>query len=81
MPASLITSKGQTTIPKEIRDHLNLHPGDRVDFVIRENGKVVIEPATLDVKELEGILYKPGRKTVSIEEMGKAIKERFKRKQ
>ncbi|MCL4537450.1 MAG: hypothetical protein M1610_07660 [Nitrospirae bacterium] len=34
------------------------------------NGKVVMEPATLDVKELEGILYKPGRKAVSIEEMG-----------
>ncbi len=45
------------------------------------NGKVVMEPATLDVKELEGILYKPGRKAVSIEEMGKAIRERFKRKQ
>lgn len=81
MPASVITSKGQTTIPKKIRDHLNLHPGDRVDFVIGENGRVIITPATLDAQELEGILSRPGRKTVSVEEMKKAVRERFRKKQ
>lgn len=81
MPVSLITSKGQTTVPKEIRDYLNLHPGDKVDFVIVENGKVILEPATLDVKELNGILYSPIRKAVSIKEMEKAIRKRFGRKQ
>ena len=80
MPASLITSKGQTTIPKKIRELLHLQPGDRVDFVVDETGKVVLEPATLDVKELEGILHRPGMKAVSIEDMKKAIKERFRRK-
>ncbi|MFA5354358.1 MAG: type II toxin-antitoxin system PrlF family antitoxin [Thermodesulfovibrionales bacterium] len=81
MPASVITSKGQTTIPKKIRDHLNLHPGDRVDFVIGENGRVIIEPATLDAGELEGILSRPGIKAVSVEEMKKTIRERFRDKQ
>ncbi len=80
MPASLITSKGQTTIPKKIRKYLHLQPGDRIDFVVDERGKVVLEPATLDVRELEGILHRQGMKAVSTEEMKKAVKERFKRK-
>ena len=80
MPVSLITVKGQTTIPKKIRDYLKLHPGDKVDFVIKENGKVILEPATLDVKELEGILHRPGMKAVSTEEMKRAIRKRFKKK-
>lgn len=80
MPASLITSKGQTTIPKKIREYLQLQPGDRVDFVVDEKGKVTLEPATLDVKELEGILRRPGMKPLSTEDMKKAVKERFKRK-
>lgn len=80
MPTSMITVKGQTTIPKEIRDYLNLQPGDRIDFVVEENGKVVVEPATLDVAEIEGILYRPGMKAVSSEEAKKAIRQRFKRK-
>lgn len=79
MPASQITTKGQTTIPKKIREYLHLQPGDRVDFVVDERGKVVLEPATLDVKELEGILHRPGMKAVSTEEMKKAVKERFRR--
>lgn len=80
MPASLITSKGQTTIPKRIREHLHLQPGDRIDFVVEENGKVVLEPATLDVGDLEGILHRPGMKTVSVEDMKKAVAKRFKGK-
>jgi|Deesub1362B_J571_1020462.scaffolds.fasta_scaffold00214_3 AbrB family looped-hinge helix DNA binding protein len=80
MPTSQITSKGQTTIPKEIREYLNLKSGDRVDFVIDEHGRVVLKPATLDVSELEGILYRPNRKAVSTEEMKKTIKDRFRKK-
>jgi AbrB family looped-hinge helix DNA binding protein len=79
MPVSTITAKGQTTIPKKIRDHLKIKPGDKIDFVIKDRGKVVLEPATLDVKELEGILHKPGMKAVSVEDMKKAIKKRFKK--
>jgi AbrB family looped-hinge helix DNA binding protein len=80
MAVSTVTVKGQTTIPKKIRKYLKLQPGDKIDFIVEESGKVVLEPATLDVKELEGILHKPGMKAVSGEEMAKAIKNRFKRK-
>jgi len=79
MTIATITTKGQTTIPKKIREHLKLHAGDRLDFVIEDNGKVVVQPATLDVKELEGILHRPGMKAVSIEEMSRAIKARHKK--
>ncbi|OIP60727.1 MAG: AbrB family transcriptional regulator [Nitrospirae bacterium CG_4_9_14_3_um_filter_53_35] len=80
MAVSTVTVKGQTTIPKKIRKYLKLQPGDKIDFIVEESGKVVLEPATLDVKELEGILHKPGMKAVSGEEMAKAIKSRFMRK-
>jgi len=78
MTVSTLTVKGQTTIPKKIRNHLKLRPGDRIDFVVQEDGEVVLKPATLDVRELEGILHRPGRKTVSVEGMTRAIKKRFK---
>ena len=80
MPVSLITSKGQTTIPKTIREHLHLQPGDKVDFIVEEDGRVVLEPATLDVSDLEGILHRPGMKAVSVEDMKKAVAKRFKEK-
>ncbi|GAB4422044.1 MAG: hypothetical protein OHK0032_17660 [Thermodesulfovibrionales bacterium] len=80
MPSATITVKGQTTIPKKIRNHLKLHPGDQIDFVIEDNGRVVIEPATLDVTELEGILHRPGMKAVSAEKMKESIKKRFRKK-
>lgn len=80
MPSAVITVKGQTTIPKKIRNHLNLHPGDQIDFVIEENGKVILEPAALDVKELEGIMHRPGMKAVSVDEMKEAVKKRIWRK-
>jgi antitoxin PrlF len=67
---SAITSKGQATIPKPIRDHLGLKPGDRVKFFIQPDGHVVMLPL-LPVTALRGML--PIRKTVSLEEMDVAI--------
>jgi antitoxin PrlF len=75
MPESTITSKGQTTIPREIRRHLKLKPGDRIEFIVEPSGKVVLLPVTIDVKELRGILA-PARKRVSLEEMEAAIRQR-----
>jgi antitoxin PrlF len=45
MPSSTITARGQTTIPKAIREHLGVDVGDRVDFVIQPDGTIVVEPA------------------------------------
>lgn len=76
MPTATITTKGQTVIPKPVRDHLRLHPGDRVDFVIQSTGDVMLKPATVDVRSLRGSLRRPGRKPVSLAEMENAIRRR-----
>ncbi len=64
---SAVTSKGQTTIPKAIRDHLGLHPGDRVKFFLHPDGSVVLLPK-LPVTALRGIV-KAGSRAVTTEEM------------
>jgi AbrB family looped-hinge helix DNA binding protein len=76
MPTATLTSKGQTVIPKPIRDQLGLRPGDTIDFVVQENGDVLIRPAVQDIRQLKGILHRPGRSPVSVEDMSLAIKSR-----
>ncbi|WP_026734642.1 AbrB/MazE/SpoVT family DNA-binding domain-containing protein [Fischerella sp. PCC 9605] len=75
MYITTITSKGQTTIPKEIREKLNLRPGDRISFIVEADGRVYIQPLNVHVEELSGILHQPGREPVSIEEMNAAIEQ------
>lgn len=79
MPSSHLTSKGQTTIPKTIREYLNLQPGDKIDFVVDSGGAVTLQPASVDVSQLEGILHNPTIKPVTIEEMKQTVKKRFRR--
>ena len=64
---SAITAKGQATIPKAIREHLGLKPGDRVKFFVHPDGSVVLLPK-LPASALRDIV-KPRRRPVSIEEM------------
>jgi AbrB family looped-hinge helix DNA binding protein len=68
---SVITAKGQTTIPKAIREHLHLRPGQRVKYFIHPDGTVVLLP-TLPVTALRGIVPAPDR-PVTLEEMDDAI--------
>ncbi|MGC1342632.1 MAG: type II toxin-antitoxin system PrlF family antitoxin [Candidatus Binataceae bacterium] len=79
MTVSTITSKGQTTIPGEIRRHLKLKPGDRIQFIVEDDGKVVLVPATIDVSELKGLLA-PAPRRVSLEAMEAAIRKRAGRR-
>jgi antitoxin PrlF len=69
---SSVTVKGQATLPKPIRDHLRLKPGDRVKFFIHPNGSVVILPK-LPVSGLRGIVSGKRRRPVTIEEMHDAV--------
>lgn len=78
MPSSTLTSKGQTTVPKEIRDYLKLQAGDQIDFLIRSDGSVVVRQATLHVRELKGILHRKNMKPVSVDAMNEAIRKRFR---
>ncbi len=76
MPTATLTSKGQTVIPKAIRDHLGLKPGDTLDFVVQEQGDVLIRPVSRDVRDLKGLLRRPGQSPVTVEEMNRAIRQR-----
>jgi antitoxin PrlF len=76
MPTTTITSKGQVTVPKRIRDFLKVKAGDRLDFVIDDNGRVLVRPGTVGVDELKGLLHRPGRKSVTLAQMQAAIVRR-----
>ena len=76
MPAATLTTKGQLVVPQPIRQYMHLQPGDRLDFVINDDGDVVIRPLVSDVTELKGMLRETGRKPVSVTEMDKGIRER-----
>ena len=80
MPTSTLTSKGQMVIPKAIRDRLKLEPGDRLDFIIQEDGDILNRPVSDDVQTLKGLLHRPGRPAVSVEKMNQVIRERRKGK-
>lgn len=73
MPTATLTTKGQITIPKDVRDHLGVETGDRLSFVVQEDGTVIVKPITRHVWELGGLLRRPGRPSVSVAEMDKAI--------
>jgi len=75
MPTATLTSKGQITIPVDVRNHLRVDAGDRVEFVQIAPGRYEFVAATHRVEELKGMFGKPSR-TVSITEMNEAIARR-----
>ncbi len=75
MASATLTSKGQITIPVQVRAALGVEAGDRLEFVEVGKGEFNIIPATRSLKELSGVLYRKGRKPVTIEEMNAAIAE------
>ena len=72
MAQATMTSKGQMTIPKEVRDKLNLRPGDRVDIQVQGDGTARMVPKTVSLRSLSGMLKRRGP-TVTIKEMDAAI--------
>jgi antitoxin PrlF len=69
--AATLTSKGQTTIPKEIRDGLGMKPGDRISFTLMPDGTVIMRVKRTSVMKLAGALHKKGRKPVSIQQLSR----------
>lgn len=62
-----LTSKGQTTIPKPIRDSLGMKTGDRMSFTLMPDGVVIVRVKNKRVAKLAGLLHKRGRKPLPIE--------------
>jgi antitoxin PrlF len=75
MSTATLTSKGQITIPVDVRRVLNVQTGDRVEFVQIEPGRFELVAATRSVRELKG-LFGPATRTVSIDEMNRVIAKR-----
>jgi len=83
MSTATMTSKGQITIPAEIRARFRLEAGAKVDFVVTDNGDLVMRPKTRDIRDLRNSVKYDGP-PVSVEEIDQgiaaAIAERMKRR-
>jgi len=80
MALATLTTKGQVTIPKKIRELLKLHTGDKIEIIVTEKREAIIRPISKKVDEVFCKLQQSGRKTVSIEAMNDAIRKRMKDK-
>lgn len=81
MSEARLSSKGQITVPRDIRERLKLKLGDKMRFRVADTGEVVVEAAKYHIDELYGLLRRKGGKPVAIEAMDEAIRRRFKAEQ
>ena len=75
MATATITAKGQTTIPKSVRDRLNLKPGDRVEFIVRDDRTALMVPATMTLAQLKASIPPPA-KALTLDEIEDVIARR-----
>ena len=68
---STLTSKGQTTVPKAIRESLRLKPGDRISFTPMPDGTVLMRVKNKSVMSLAGSLRRRRRKALPVEELSR----------
>ena len=77
---STVTSKGQVTIPKEIRESLKLQTGDKIEIIVTKKREAIIRPISKKVDDIFCKLNRPGIKPVALEAMDEAIRSRVKDK-
>ena len=75
MPRATVTSKGQITLPKDIRTHLGVGAGDRVEFRINPDGTVTVTPQSGSVRRLFGFLRRPNLAGISVDAMDSAVSD------
>ncbi|MCI5122926.1 MAG: AbrB/MazE/SpoVT family DNA-binding domain-containing protein [Candidatus Electrothrix sp. AR5] len=80
MALATLTTKGQVTIPKKIRESLKLHTGDKIEIVVTANREAIIRPVTKKVDDIFCKLHNPERKAVSLEAIDDAMRNRMKDK-
>jgi len=78
MVTATLTCKGQLTIPKAVRDSLNLHAGDRVAFIVHNDTEAVLKPVTKSVDDVFGRLQSAGQQRKSVEDMNTAVAKRMR---
>ena len=80
MALATLTTKGQVTIPKKIRESLKLHTGDKIEIIVTENREAIIRPVSKKVDDVFCKLHNPDRKTVTLNAIDDAIRNRMKDK-
>ncbi len=75
MTTATLTSKGQITIPRAVRDKLGLSTGDRIEFVELSSGQIAMQPAVDDVRLLKGMVSKRAR-PLSVDDMTRIVSKR-----
>lgn len=80
MPTSTITTKGQVTIPKKIRESLGLQPGDVLNFSVESDDLITIRLEKGKTEKAYGILERKSQEVFSVEEMDSGVAEYFKKK-
>lgn len=73
MAISTLTTKGQLTIPKSVRERLSWQSGDRLDVSVDDRGRMIVDIAAGDFRRLRGLLHRPGQEPLSVEAMNEAI--------
>ncbi len=79
MNQTTLTSKVQVTIPKNVRDIIGLHSGDKIEFVITDKNEVLLRPITRKVDDVFGVLYKPDRSVSTVEDMDAGIRQKIRK--
>lgn len=77
MTISKMTTKGQVTVPKSIRDKLHLNAGDQIDFIFNDSGEVVLTPVCKQLDSIIGIIKT--HKKATIDDMNSAISKRMRK--
>jgi len=79
MALTTVTAKGQITIPKSVREALNLRSGDKVEILV-EDDRAILKPVSRRVEEVFGKLHQKGKKGYSVKEMDTLVREEIKNK-
>jgi antitoxin PrlF len=70
-----VTMKGQVTVPKAIREQLNIEQGTQLDFKLNGDGSISVRPLKRSALAIVGLLKRPGRAVVTVEQMNRAVAE------
>jgi len=78
MPIATLTSKGRITIPKDLRDSLNLQAGDKIQFTIKNDRGVSLKASNTKIDDVSGMLNKNATKSYTVKEMDEHLAKYFK---